>query len=76
MILRRFKRTPVSKTIWEEKDVPSTALDSKITKKAVRTEQKTVFKSITVDPLPETAELDEKDLPELSTYESPLNLQF
>ena len=76
MILRRSKCTPVSKTIWEKKSVPSAASDPKITKKTVRTEQKTVLKSIAVRPLPETAELDEKDLSELSTYESPLNLQF
>jgi Transposase IS4 len=31
---------------------------------------------IAIGPLPETAELDEKDLPELPTYEPPLNLQF
>ena len=76
MILRRSKRTPVPKTIWEEKDAPSAASDPKITKKAVRTEQKTVLKPIAVRPLPETVELDEKDLLELPTYEPPLNLQF
>ena len=76
MILRRSKRTPVPKTIWEEKGAPSAASDPKITKKAARTEQKTALKLITVGPLPETVELDEKDLPELLTYEPPLNLQF
>ena len=76
MILRRSKRTPVPRTIWEEKGAPSSASDPKITKKPVRTEQETAFKPITIDPLPETAELDEKDLLELPMYEPPLNLQF
>jgi hypothetical protein len=76
MIVRRSKRTPVPKTIWEEKGAPSAASDPKITKKAARTEQKTALKPIAIGPLPETAELDEKDLPELPTYEPPLNLQF
>ena len=35
-----------------------------------------MLKSIAVDPLLETTELDEKDLSKLSTYELPLNLQF
>ena len=74
MILRRSKRTPVPKTIWKKKSVPSAASDPKITKKVVRTKQKTVLKSITVRSLSETVELDEKDLSELLTYESPLNL--
>ena len=76
MILHRSKHTSVPRTIWEEKGVPSAASDPKITKKSVRTEQETVLKPIAIGPLPETAELDEKDLPELPTYEPPLNLQF
>ena len=76
MILRRSKRTPVPRTIWEEKSAPSAASDLKIIKKSARTEQKTALKSIAIDPLSETAELDEKDLPELPTYKPPLNLQF
>ena len=76
MILCRSKHTSVPKTIWEEKGAPSAASDPKITKKAARTEQKTALKPIAVRPLPETAELDEKDLPELFTYEPPFNLQF
>ena len=76
MILRRSKHTPVPKTIWEEKDAPSAASDPKITKKSVRTEQETAFKPIIIDPFSETTELNEKDLPELPTYEPPLNLQF
>jgi hypothetical protein len=51
-------------------------LDPKITKKTARTEQKTALKPVAIGPLPETVELDEKDLPELPTYELPLNLQF
>ena len=76
MILYRSKCTSVSRTIWEEKDAPFTASDPKIIKKSVRTEQETVLKPITIDPLLETVKLDKKDLPELSTYESLLNLQF
>jgi hypothetical protein len=66
----------VPKTIWEEKNAPSAALDPKITKQTARTEQKTALKPIAIGPFPETVELDEKDLPELSTYEPPLNLQY
>jgi hypothetical protein len=51
-------------------------LDPKITKKTARTEQKTALKPVAIGPLPETVELDEKDLPELPTYELPLNVQF
>ena len=76
MILYRSKRTSVSRTIWEEKGALSTASDPKITKKSARTEQEIVLKSIAIGPLPETVKLDEKDLPELPTYEPPLNLQF
>jgi hypothetical protein len=74
MILRRSERTPVPKTIWEEKGAPSAASDPKITKKTARTGQKTTFKPIAVGPLPEAVKLDEKDLPELSTYEPLFNL--
>ena len=76
MILRRSKRTPVPKTIWEEKGAPPAALDPKITKKTARTEQKTALKPIAIDRLPEAVKLNEKDLPELPTYNPPLNLQF
>jgi hypothetical protein len=76
MILRRSKRTPIPKTIWEEKSAPSAAPDPKITKKTARTAQKTALKPIITSPLPETIELDENDLPELPTYKPPLNSQF
>jgi Transposase IS4 len=76
MTLRRSKRTPVPKTIWEEKGASSAASDPKITKKTARTEQKTALKPIAVSPLLEAVKLDEKDLPELPTYNPLLNLQF
>ena len=76
MVLRRSKRTPVPKTTWEEKGAPSAASDPKITKKNARTVQKTALKPVTVGPLPEIIRLDENDLPELPTYNPPLNLQF
>ena len=76
MILHRSKRTPVSRTIWEEKGVPSAASDPKITKKSVRTKQKTAFKSIVISSHLETVKLNEKDLLKLPTYEPSLNLQF
>jgi hypothetical protein len=73
---RRSQRTKAPRTIWEQKGAPSAALDPKITKKTARTEQKTALKPVAIGPLPETVELDEKDLPELPTYKLPLNLQF
>jgi Transposase IS4 len=76
MSLRRSKRTPVPRTIWEEKGAPSAASDPKITKKTARTEEKTALKPIAVGSLPETLEFDEDNLPELPTYQPPLDLQF
>jgi len=76
MSLRRSKRTPVPKTIWEQKGAPSAASDPKITKNTTRTEQKTALKPIAISPLPEIPEINENDLPELPTYKPPLNLQF
>jgi hypothetical protein len=76
MILRRYKRIRVPKTIWKGKGAPSAALDPKITENTVRTAQKTALKPIIAGPLPETIELDENDLPELPTYNPPLNLQL
>jgi hypothetical protein len=76
MILRRSKRTPVPKTIWEEKGAPSAASDPKITRKTARTEQQTALKPIAIGPFPEAIELNEKALPELPIYKPPLNLQF
>ena len=76
MVLRRSKRTPVPKTIWEEKGAPSAASDPKITKNSARTVQKTALKPVIAGPLPETIELNENDLPELPTYNPPLKLEF
>jgi hypothetical protein len=76
MILRRSKRSPVPRTIWEEKGAPSAASDPRITKKTARTEQKTALKPIIISPLPEIPKINEQDLPELPIYEPPLNLQF
>jgi hypothetical protein len=76
MILHRLKRTLVPKTIYEEKGAPSIASDPKITKKTIRTEQKTALKSIIISLFPEIPEINEQDLPKLPTYEPPLNLQF
>jgi hypothetical protein len=74
MSLRRSKRTPVPRTIWEEKGAPSAASDLKITKKTARTEEKTALKPIAVGSLPETLEFDEDNLPKLPTYQPPLDL--
>jgi hypothetical protein len=73
MMLRRSQRTPKPKTVWEEKGAPSAARDPKITKNSARTEKKTALKPIATGPLPG---LDEKHLPELPTYEPPLELRF
>jgi hypothetical protein len=66
MILRRSKRTSVPTTRWEEKAAPSAAVDPRITKKTVKTKQKTSFKSVTIGTLPKLIELDKNDLPEQS----------
>ena len=76
MILRRSKRTPVPKTIWEEKDAPSAASDPKITRKTARTAQETALKPIAIGPLLEAIELDEKALPELPIYTPLLDLHY
>ena len=76
MELRRSQREPKPRTIWEEKGAPSAAKDPKINKKTDRTEQKTVLKPVTTGPLPKTLKINENQLPKLSEYEPPLNLQF
>ena len=76
MALRRSQRKPVPKTIWEEKGAPSAASDPKITEKTDRTVKKSALKPITVGPLPEELQLDEKQLPELPTYKPPLELRY
>jgi hypothetical protein len=68
VILRRSKRTPVPTTRWEEKAAPSAAVDPKITKKTVKTKQKTSFKSITIGIRPKPIELDKNDFPEQSKH--------
>ena len=61
MILRRSKRTAAPKVIWEAKDAPSTALETRIIKKAAQTVRETVLESVTVNALSEAIELDEND---------------
>jgi hypothetical protein len=48
------------------KAAPSAAVDPKITKKTVKTKQKTSFKSVTIDTLSKPIELDKNNLPEQS----------
>ena len=74
MDLRRSKRIPKPRTIWEAKGAPSAASDPKVTKNTARTEQQTVLKPIAVGPLSEALEINENQLPELSEYEPPLLL--
>ena len=76
MDLRRSKRIPKPKTIWEAKGAPSAASDPKVTKNTARTEQRTALKPIAVGPLPKALKIDENQLPELPEYEPPLILQF
>ena len=54
------KSHPVRKTrtIWEQKGAPSAANDPKITKKNVRTTEKTVLKPVATSPLSNTIEFD------------------
>jgi hypothetical protein len=73
MMSRRSQRTPRPKTIWEEKGASFAARDPKITKKTAQTEEKTALKLIATEPLPG---LDEKRLPDLSTYKPPFELRF
>ena len=74
MILRRSKRTPVPKTIWEQKGAPSIASNLKVIKKNARTEQKTALNPIAIDTFPTSIKLDENDLLELPIYKPPLSL--
>jgi hypothetical protein len=74
MHLRRSERKPKPATIWEEKGAPSAAKDPKITRKTARTEEKTALKPVATGPLPESIGFDEKHLPKLPIYKSPLNL--
>ena len=76
MDLRRSKRIPKSKTIWEAKGAPSAVSDPKVTKNTVRTEQRTTFKPIVTGSFLKVLEIDENQLLKLSKYESFLILQF
>ncbi|KAF7506358.1 hypothetical protein GJ744_011824 [Endocarpon pusillum] len=76
MDLRRSKRIPKPKTIWEENGAPSAAKDPKITQKTDRTKQQTALKPVPVGPLSEALEFDANQLPELPDYEPPLDLRF
>ena len=76
MDLRRSKRIPKPRTIWEAKGAPCAASDPKVTKKTARTEQQTALKPIVAGPLLEALEINENQLPELPEYEPPLILQF
>ena len=76
MTSRKSQRQRKPRTIWEEKGAPSAASDPKLTKKAVRTIEKTVLKTVTTGSLLKITELDVVHLPELFTYKSLLNLQF
>ncbi|KAF7504084.1 hypothetical protein GJ744_002849 [Endocarpon pusillum] len=76
MDLRRSKRIPKPKTIWEAKGAPSAASDPKVTKNTARTEQRTALKPIAAGPLPKALEIEENPLPELPEYEPPLILQY
>ena len=76
MDLRRSKRIPKPKTIWEVKGAPSAASDPKVTKNTARTEQRTTFKPIAAGPLPKAFEIDENQLSKLPEYEPSLILQF
>ena len=76
MDLRRSKRIPKPKTIWEAKGAPSVTSDPKVTKNTVRTEQQTVFKSIITRPLSKVLKIDENQLSEFLEYKPFLILQF
>ena len=63
------------RTIWEQKGAPSAVNDPKITKKNVRTAERTVLRPVATGPLPKTVEFDIDHLPELPTYIPLLDLQ-
>jgi Transposase IS4 len=66
----------VPETGWKQTGAPPIALDPKITEETARTTQKTALKPVIAGSLPKALELDRNDLPKLSTYNLPLNLQF
>ena len=73
---RKSYRVRKTRTVWEQKGAPSAAKDPKITKKTAHTGKKTALKPIATGPLPKTVDFDADHLPELPTYEPPLDLEF
>jgi hypothetical protein len=73
---RRLQRMPKPITIWEEKEAPPAASDSKITSITTRTRPETALKPVAAEPLPEASKLDLNDLPDLLYYFPPLKLQY
>ena len=59
MSLRRSTRALKPKVAWEAKDTPSIASHIKISARNPQTVQKNAFKSVALDPVSETVELNE-----------------
>jgi hypothetical protein len=57
MSVRKSKRQPKPRIIWEEKQAPPAVNDLKITEKTARTEKKTALKPVVTGPLPEATVL-------------------
>ena len=76
MTPRKSHRVRKARTIWEQKGAPSAAKDPEITKKSARTVEKTALKPIATGPLPKAVGFDADNLPDLPTYEPPLDLEF
>jgi Transposase IS4 len=76
MTPRKSHRVRKPRTIWEEKGAPPAAKDPKITKKTARTAEKTALKPVVIGSLPNGVGFDAENLPELPTYEPPLDLKF
>jgi hypothetical protein len=76
MTPRKSQRLRKPAIIWEEKGTPSAANDLKITKKTVRTIEKTALKPIATSPLLKAVGFDAAYLSKLFTYKLSLELQF
>jgi Transposase IS4 len=76
MTPRKSQRLRKPATIWKEKGAPSAANDPKITKKTVRTVEKTALKPVATGPLSKAVGFDAAYLPKLSTYKPSLELKF
>ena len=74
MDLRRNERTRKLRTVWEQKDAPSAVSDPKLSKKSVRTIEKTTLKPVAIRPFPLQITLQRNDLSDLSDYTSSLKL--